>query len=36
SDLLGISAGHNLLGTLITAFVGAVVLIALVRLIRKA
>lgn len=34
--LLGISAGHHLLGTLITAFVGAVVLIALVRLIRKA
>lgn len=34
--LLGISAGHHLLGSLITAFVGAVVLIALVRLIRKA
>lgn len=33
---LGISAGHNLLGSLITAFAGAIVLIALVRLIRKA
>jgi uncharacterized membrane protein YeaQ/YmgE (transglycosylase-associated protein family) len=33
--LLGISAG-GLIGALITAFVGAVVLIALLRLIRRA
>ncbi len=34
--LLGISAGPHLLGSLITAFVGAVVLIALVRALRRA
>ena len=33
---LGISAGGGLIGAIITAFVGAVVLILLLRLIRRA